>query len=102
MNIGATIKTVRKQANFTQEELSTATGLSQTSISQIESGHKRPSKTSLKKICRALNVPEAVVYILSIEDTDVPSSRRKVFEQLYPEIKSLALQLLEGKARGSI
>jgi transcriptional regulator with XRE-family HTH domain len=97
MEIGVTIKTIRKQANMTQEELSAVTGLSQTSVSQIESGHKRPSKTSLKKICDALDVPEAVVYILALEDSDVPASRKKMFNKLYPDIKSLALQLLEGK-----
>lgn len=47
---------------YSQVELSERTGLSQTSISQIESGAKNPSKKSVKKICEAFEIPEAILY----------------------------------------
>ena len=99
MNLGGTIRTIRKQAGMSQEDLSERTGLSQTSISQIESGIKRPSKRSLQKICSVLDIPEAVLFILALEDKDVPKARRKIFESIYPEIRELTLQLLGDKKK---
>jgi XRE family transcriptional regulator, regulator of sulfur utilization len=98
MNIGTAIKSVRNQVGLSQEQLSERTGLSQTSISQIENGVKQPSKKSIRAICRALEIPEAVLYIIGLEDTDVPPSRKKMFADLYPEIKDLAIQII-GKQK---
>ena len=97
MNLGGTIKAIRKQAGMSQGQLTAHTGLSQTSISQIENGVKRPSKSSLQKICKALEVPEAVLYILALEDKDVPKARKKLFDDIYPEIRELTIKLMGGK-----
>jgi transcriptional regulator with XRE-family HTH domain len=94
MNIGIAIKTVRAELEISQEKLSELTGLSQTSISQIENGVKFPTKKSLGKICKALEIPEAVLYILGMDKADIPASRRKIFNDLYPDIKDLAIQIL--------
>lgn len=94
MNIGNAIKSVRTHYGISQEELSEKTGISQTSISQIENGIKQPSKRSILKICNAFEIPEAILYIIGIEDTDVPASRKKMFEKLYPDIKDIAVQIL--------
>ena len=53
MNIGRAIKEIRKRKGLSQLDLSEATDISQTSLSQIESGNKRPNPSSLKKICKA-------------------------------------------------
>ncbi len=97
MNIGAAVKSIRNQYKLSQEELSIKSGLSQTSISQIENGIKQPSKKTIKTICSVLDVPEAVLYILGIEETDVPKSKKKIFQDLYPEIKNLASQIIGKK-----
>lgn len=94
MNIGNAIKVVRTHYGLSQEDLSLKTGLSQTSISQIENGVKQPSKRSIIKICNTLEIPEAILYIIGIEDSDVPASRRKMFEKLYPDIKEIAVQII--------
>lgn len=97
MNIGSAIKTIRNHFGLSQEELSERTSISQTSISQIENGVKNPSARSIKKICAVLQVPEAVVYIMGVEDSDVPAARKKIFDQLFPEIKDLAIQIIGKK-----
>jgi transcriptional regulator with XRE-family HTH domain len=51
MNIGQAIKEVRKNKNLSQGELAALIPLSQTSLSQIESGIKTPSTGTVKKIC---------------------------------------------------
>jgi XRE family transcriptional regulator, regulator of sulfur utilization len=98
MNLGQSIKIIRNQLGLSQEELSRRTGISQTSISHIENGVKSPTKRTLKKICEVLEVPEAVIYIMAMEDSDVPESRKKMFNSLYPSIKELAIEII-GKRK---
>ena len=99
MNIGFAIKTTRQYLDFSQEELSKKTGLSQTSISQIENGVKTPSRKTVEKICKALNVPEDILYILGIQGDDIAKSKKPMFEKLYPKIKELAIEMLDTRKR---
>lgn len=98
MNIGKAIKQVRIHYGLSQIELSSKTGISQTSISQIESGAKNPSRRSVKVICKALEIPEAILYVLGMENLDVPNSKKNIYEQLYPAMKDFAIQLI-GKRK---
>lgn len=79
---------------FTQGDLSDLTGISQTSISQIEKGLKRPTQRNLNKICAALDVPESVVYFYGLEETDVPKKKKKVYNLVYPAIEQMIKQLI--------
>lgn len=97
MKIGIAIRTVRTKLGISQEELSSRSGLSQTTISQIENGLKAPTQRSLKKICTAMDTPEAVLYILAIDETDIPANRKTAFDKLYPQIRDLAVQILGNK-----
>jgi transcriptional regulator with XRE-family HTH domain len=93
MNIGFAIKMIRKHRGITQAELSDLTSISETSLSKIEKG-TIPTEKNLKKISNALDVPLSVIYILGMEDSDVPRSRKKMYELLFPSIKSLALEII--------
>lgn len=59
-NISENIKKLRKDAGFTQQELSKKTGLSIASIQGYEQGKYKPKIEQLKKIATALNVPVSV------------------------------------------
>ncbi len=72
-------------------------GISQTSMSQIEKGVKRPSTRTIKKVCAVLDIPESVLYILGMQDTDVPNSRKEMYNMLFPSIRSLALQIISSE-----
>jgi transcriptional regulator with XRE-family HTH domain len=93
MKIGNAIKLIRKQLDITQIELSEMTGISQTSLSKIEGGSK-PSEANLKKICDALEVPPSVLYMLAMEDTDVPASKKNKYKLLFPAIMNLAMEIV--------
>jgi transcriptional regulator with XRE-family HTH domain len=93
MNIGKAIKIIRKQMKVSQQELSDRTGISQTSLSKIETG-ARPSEENLDKISEALKTPKSVLYILAIEENDVPEDKQEKFQLLFPAIKSLAMQIV--------
>lgn len=101
MNIGNAIKQVRLHFDLSKVELSERTGLSQTSISQIESGVKNPSKSSIQKICAALEIPEAILYVMGMDDADVPASRKHAYRLLYPAMKVFAIQLI-GKRKSKM
>ncbi len=96
MKIGIAIKSLRKEMNVTQEELSIKTGLSQTSLSKIECG-TNPSEKNLLKICDALGITPPLLYILATEVDDVPDSKRENFKHVFPVIKNLMFELLIDK-----
>ncbi|OJW82460.1 MAG: hypothetical protein BGO69_17590 [Bacteroidetes bacterium 46-16] len=97
MNIGNAIKIIRTKKKMTQAELCTMCGISQTSMSQIENGYKKPKNTTIKKICHGLDVSESLVYILAMQTTDIPPNKKEIGDILWPAIQSLALQLISGE-----
>jgi transcriptional regulator with XRE-family HTH domain len=97
MNIGSAIKSIRKKLSITQYELAEKCDLSQTSLSQIETGVKRPSQRTIAKICSVLDIPESIIYIVAMQEADVPPSKKGIYELVYPSIKSLALQMVSAE-----
>ena len=97
MNIGSAIKSIRKKLAITQYELAEKCELSQTSLSQIETGVKRPSQRTIAKICSVLDIPESIIYIVAMQEADVPPSKKGIYELVYPSIKSLALQMVSSE-----
>ena len=95
MNIGFAIRSIRTKLSIPQYELAEKCKISQTTLSQIETGRKRPSPKTLASICRVLNVPPAIIYIIAMEKEDVPQSKRAVYNLVFPSIKGLALQMLD-------
>lgn len=89
MNIGNTIKEVRKEKGISQGELAKLCEISQTSLSQIETGAKSPSKNTLEKICRHLEVSEALIYVLSLEEEDIPENKKDIYKTIYPSVRNL-------------
>ena len=60
--LGKRIKELRIAKNMTQEELSEYTGIGNSSISKIESGHFHPTAENLEKISEALGVETYQLY----------------------------------------
>jgi len=101
MNIGQAIKAIRKQKKLTQVELADASGITQTALSQLESGRKRPGPGTLQKLCGALEIPELLIYLLAMEEVDIPAGKKDMYKLLYPSIRGLALQLV-GRAEDEV
>ncbi len=96
MNLGTAIKELRKSKGLSQVELAEKANLSQTALSQIEKG-KRPGIQTLKNISTALEVPESLIYVMSIEKEDVPPQKQTLYEKLFPVIKGLVVQIATDK-----
>lgn len=72
MKIGKGIRTVRKQASLTQQELAHMADLTQTYLSQVESGQKNnPSTELIERIAKACRVSPIVVYVSAMEPEDI-------------------------------
>ncbi|TBL76050.1 helix-turn-helix domain-containing protein [Paenibacillus thalictri] len=67
MDIGSTIRTIRKRKNITIAQICEATGLSQGFMSQVETNKTSPSISTLENIANALDVPLAYL-LLKKED----------------------------------
>ena len=68
MNLGKAIKELRKAKGFSQKELAQACGLSANAMCSIENDESFPSKTTFDKICKALDMPSAYIFLFSISE----------------------------------
>jgi transcriptional regulator with XRE-family HTH domain len=93
MKFGGAIKLLRKRLNITQVELAVMCNIAAASMSAIETDKKRPSRSTLKKICSALDIPESIIYILGMEVSDIPDSKREVFNTIGAAMRNLAIQI---------
>lgn len=89
MDLGTTLKKLRKQRGQTQEEFATHCGITQTYLSQIESNQKEPNLSTLKSISKQMKVPLPIIFFLSMTEDDIHPSKRKAFGIVNPSIKSL-------------
>jgi transcriptional regulator with XRE-family HTH domain len=94
MNIGLAIKSIRKKLGIPQHELAEKCLISQSALSLIENGVKTPSQKTIAKVCQVLEIPEAIIYLVAMQETDVSESKRGVYKLVYPSLMSLALQIV--------
>ena len=59
--VASSVRAERARRHWTQAELATKTGLSRTTIGDIESGRRQVTVNHLPLFCRALGVPLAVL-----------------------------------------
>ncbi len=89
MNLGNTIKNIRKKKGQTQKEFASLCGISQTYLSKIENNSKEPNLSTLKIISEKLEIPLPILFFLSMTETDIPENKREAFKIINPSIKSL-------------
>jgi len=89
MDLGITIKNIRKQKGLTQGEFASICGITQTYLSQIENNQREPNFSKLKSISIGLQIPLPVLFFLSMTVDDVQPQKRKAFQIVNPSVKSL-------------
>ena len=87
MTVGERIRKMRKERGITQVQLSKMTGISQSSISDLEKLTNNPSTVTLQLIAKALNCS---VSVLLGEDEKKPATNG---DGLRDEVVSLLLDL---------
>lgn len=76
------IKAIREGKRLSQLDLSLISGVSQTAISQIETGKKSPTLATFLRLCDALEISPETVLERSLDDDE----KRKIDKQLALEI----------------
>jgi len=71
MNIGTTIRTIRKRKNITITQICEETGLSQGFMSQVENNKTSPSIATLESIATTLKVPLAYLLLRQEERMNI-------------------------------
>ena len=89
MDLGITIKNLRKQKGIKQISLAKMSGISQTYLSQIEHNLKEPNVSILKIIAKQLGIPLPVLFFLSLDYDDIMPEKRSAYDHLAPSIKSM-------------
>ena len=89
MNIGESIRYIRRELDISQAHLAEQAGITQSYLSQIESGHKRPGWKVMERICLTQDVPLPVFIFLALTIDDVPENKRELFIKLRPTIAYL-------------
>jgi len=89
MDIGQAITTLRKKKGISQVELANLTSMTQAALSHIESGKKSPHKSTVEKICQALEIPVQMFHFLTISEDDVPENSRNKFNSIEKLMKEL-------------
>ena len=93
MNIGQAIRTLRKTELMNQEEFASSIGITQSYLSLIEKGHKKPSLEVLQQMADILNTPLPVLFWFGIERDDVDEKKQYAYDTLKPSIDNLINEL---------
>jgi XRE family transcriptional regulator, regulator of sulfur utilization len=91
MNVGQAIRNIRKERTpqLNQSEFAKLIGITQTYLSQIETGAKIPNISVLETIAKEFEIPLPIIFWLSIEEIDVAEHRREYFRFLKPTVDSM-------------
>lgn len=94
MNLGEAIKKQRKIVGFTQGELAEACHITQSYLSMIEKNKKEPNLSTIKILSEKLNIPIPVLFLKSLEESDIPESKRESFTLVSGTLNSLINSLM--------
>lgn len=96
MDIGTSIKTLRKKKGISQKDLAQKVGIAGASLSQIENNAVFPQKSTINRICEELQIPSSYLLFFSIGEEDVPEEKRGIFNTLNKMIGDLLLDEIES------
>ena len=78
MNIGKAIRLFRKTAGISQRGLASEVEVTPSYLCQIENGHRKPGTNLIDAVCRALSVPQEVLFWEAVDPPqDLPPNDRK-------------------------
>lgn len=93
MELGTTIRELRKKKGIKQGDFAEKIGISSTSLSHIETNQTRPKKSTLEAICKELEIPYHLLYLLSLNEEDVPEGNEKLYKMMFPQLKEWMLNI---------
>lgn len=95
MKIGNIIKVARKKIGLSQGQLADRCSITVTYLSLIENDKKEPTISLLRTIAENLKLPLPILLFLSLDDEDIPESKKEFFNIVKPSIDSMLQNLIE-------
>lgn len=90
MQLGIAIRRLRKSnTNLNQFQFAESVGITQTYLSQIETGNRIPSTQVLNDIGEFLSIPLPILLWFSITESDIQESKKEHFNFIKPSIDSM-------------
>lgn len=89
MNIGLAIKNLRKERGVKQGAMSKAIGMTQPYLSLIEKGKRVPTVSMLSNIADYFELPIAILFWFTIEESDIKEGKKQAYETLKPSIDTM-------------
>lgn len=91
MNIGIAIRKIRKNKapQLNQAQFAKVIGITQTYLSQIETGTKKPTISVLETISKEFEIPLPIIFWLGITENDVSENKRQHFRFLKPTVDAM-------------
>ena len=91
MNIGIAIRNIRKERTpqLNQSEFAKLIGITQTYLSQIESGLKTPSINILEAISKEFLIPLPIIFWMGITENDIAEHKKEYFRFLKPTVDTM-------------
>jgi transcriptional regulator with XRE-family HTH domain len=89
MDIGIKIREERKKRRIQQQVLAEKSGISQTTLSQIENGKQVPTIDTLKKISKILKIQYPALLFLSLDENSIHESKREEYKLIAPAINAI-------------
>ena len=109
MNLGESIRNMRREKGLSQGEMQKRTGILRSYLSRVENGHTVPSFATLQRLATAMEVNLADFF--PNDDTPSPSPGAAPYDylqelktyipQLSPEQRHELLEMVKGMARTS-
>lgn len=90
MNIGEALSKTRENQNRTQTEVAKTLKISQTYLSQIEGGKKKPSMDMLESLAKIYNTSVPAMMWFALTEKDIQQDKLHLFKLLKPVIDNLA------------
>ena len=91
MEIGDSIRKLRMWRELTQKELAQRIGMSANALCAIELNRVFPSKETIVKVCRVLDVPVGYLLFFALTEEDIPQDKRELFRILREDLCDVLL-----------
>jgi transcriptional regulator with XRE-family HTH domain len=86
MDLGSTIRKLRKEKGMKLKDVARKAGLSNNGLCSIEKNYCFPTQKNFYAICDAIGVPHYIVLAECVTIDDVPPEKREAFNLLWPPI----------------
>lgn len=96
MNIGNAIKQVRKKVGMNQYDFACMVGITQTHLSLIEAGKRKPSLVLMERVAEQMFIPLPLLFWLTMDVNDVKRGKEEIFKLLKPSIDTFILEVFDN------